>query len=542
MPENIFKFSFNIYVNIEYESSNPIESDSKYEYNDGGFQIRKNRPKFIHKDSDEEEDTFVKNYGNPLFTIHKQWMTIVVEKKEDKVSLKFFTGNKTRHAGCVWFKTEKNLFFITVNTKTGDVYNGSLIRFESKKKFKKLLRKNKFSEDPISWIKSAIKNYMIGIKIENQYDIVINALTAFISEIDNVKVFNDLDFSQRLFKFYLTKKKIKYPNNFHVHMKYWDKLFSKKILKKNDYRLVDSYMDYHDISGKKIKKALHHCDRLNLSLYTVALNIFGPDWVNQDENLILKCLNYYSDNLPYFINLEIINYASNEEMKRVFELFKQVYVQETMDGHVFYDHISLYIELKKYGEDVKWLSYKSNDDFRKEHLDWTEKLQFYKNGKYVRVYPKYLYDLLKPIKIGIDTYHPILLDTSELYTMESSMQSNCVKTYTGRAGSIIISLRKNSIESDERATVEYYIKQTIDNKHVQIKRVQFLGKYNQKLPVEWDEPLFNLDEQMLYYVNDKRFDTVKLRKECVNGALLNSDSDWNEDGILKWTYKEIVNN
>ena len=53
MMENIFKFSFNIYLNIEHESSNPIESDSKYEYNDGGFQIRKNIPKFIHKYSDE---------------------------------------------------------------------------------------------------------------------------------------------------------------------------------------------------------------------------------------------------------------------------------------------------------------------------------------------------------------------------------------------------------------------------------------------------------------------------------------------------------
>jgi hypothetical protein len=44
---------------------------------------------------------------------------------------------------------------------------------------------------------------------------------------------------------------------------------------------------------------------------------------------------------------------------------------------------------------------------------------------------------------------------------------------------------------------------------------------------------------MLYYVNDKRFESVKITKDCPNGTMLESDSYFNEEGTLKWTYKSI---
>ena len=55
--------------------------------------------------------------------------------------------------------------------------------------------------------------------------------------------------------------------------------------------MVDAVMDLNKFSGKKIKKALHTCDDLNLRMYEYGRNVFGDDWMNQDENLILKCLN-----------------------------------------------------------------------------------------------------------------------------------------------------------------------------------------------------------------------------------------------------------
>jgi hypothetical protein len=74
---------------------------------------------------------------------------------------------------------------------------------------------------------------------------------------------------------------------------------------------------------------------------------------------------------------------------------------------------------------------------------------------------------------------------------------------------------------------------------VKIKRVQSLGRFNHKLDEEWNDVLFKLDEVVLSSVKDKRFETVKITKECKNGVTLNSDSEFDHGGKLRWTYKNI---
>jgi hypothetical protein len=43
-------------------------------------------------------------------------------------------------------------------------------------------------------------------------------------------------------------------------------------------------------------------------------------------------------------------------------------------------------------------------------------------------------------------------------------------------------------------------------------------------------------------IGDKRYENVKLKKECANGVILDSDSEWNNEGRLEWTHKNIENN
>jgi hypothetical protein len=112
-----------------------------------------------------------------------------------------------------------------------------------------------------------------------------------------------------------------------------------------------------------------------------------------------------------------------------------------------------------------------------------------------------------------------------------------VKTYIGRPSSLIISLRKGSPNADDRATIEY--KLSNNGNYVVSNRVQSLGRFNSKLDEHWITPLFKLDEHVLSYVKDKKFETVKLTKKCANGTLLESDSEWDEFGTLRWTYKGI---
>jgi hypothetical protein len=133
----------------------------------------------------------------------------------------------------------------------------------------------------------------------------------------------------------------------------------------------------------------------------------------------------------------------------------------------------------------------------------------------------------------------VLLDTSSNYNEESNHQSNCVKGYIGKPSSIIISLRVGESQ-DERATIEYALTKKGDT--VYAERVQSLGKFNQKLDAHWTTVLLKLDEVVLSCVRDKRFETVKLTKVCSNGTILESDTHWNNSGVLRWTFNNIDNN
>jgi hypothetical protein len=65
-----------------------------------------------------------------------------------------------------------------------------------------------------------------------------------------------------------------------------------------------------------------------------------------------------------------------------------------------------------------------------------------------------------------------------------------------------------------------------------------LGRFNGFLGEEWNGPMNFLDSQMDRIVSDERFETTKIRKNCKNGVVLESDSKWHDDGYLVWTEKK----
>ena len=537
MKQEIYKKNFERYESIVYKDTLPININSLTKEED--FMVvnyskpTKKHPLFILDKTFTDETTYIENYSNLMYSVSKQYVMVVVEKNEDKVSLKVFRGSKTRRAGNSWFKVSKNVDYVSVNTKTGDVYFGFIHEYQ-KKKCRKNIKRNFFANDPLNSLKLALKNSISQFS-DDSFTETMNAFSSFMFEIDQRIDFQELNFSQRLFRFYLNKREIKYPNNFGIYAKILVGPEIRKILKKYDNKLIDAFMYQQNISGKKLKSALHRCSELNIQLYNIAIKLFGKNWINQEDDIILSLLN--SKISSQLIPEQFTKLLSTEELRRVFILFKQAFIHENLDSYTFYDHIRMYVELKGFGEDdLRWYSVDSKEDFRKEHLDWSDKLQHYKNGLYTRIYPEYMYELIsKPI----DTYFPVLLNNTLTYNEESSIQSNCVKTYIGKCGTIIISLRKGSINSNERATIEYRMMK--DDGKVVLERYQTLGKYNSRLDEQWNDVLFKLDEQLLSCVKDKRFETVKIIKECKNGITLTSDSYW-KDNNLKWTYKNIENN
>ena len=548
MKEEIFKVSYEAYTTVVFHDTVPItfpHSRNKYFFEDENEAdiwdqlLHTNDKATLSKKSDvylenfvsNVEEDFVLHYGNPLARVLKSYLMIVVERDGDKVSMKVFSGFRERRVGNKWFKVVRNVDYITVNTKTGDVYSGFLHNYQNKKKVRKKLNKNYFLNEPVSNIGYVIRDKIWSYS-HNSVEVAMDASSKFMNEIDGRGFFHSLD--KRLFKFYLDKKGIKYPNNFFLYSSRLVGPIFRKTLKKNDNRLVDTFMIHNGLTGKKLKKCLHSCKGLNLDLYLVAKNLFGDDWINQDDDFILQTLNSEFKIKDAVIPDEFVSVIGKDELRRVFNLFKKVYFEEMLDTYTFIDHIEIYTQLKMYGEtDLRWMS-NDVDIFRNEHLDWSDKLTFYKNGHYERIYPIYSYEHLEQ---PLGEYYPVLLDDSTSYNEESSTQSNCVKTYIGKSSNIILSLRKGSRYSEERATIEYQLYREDDK--VKCRRVQSLGKYNGKLSDEWTHWLLKLDLKMLYYVNDDRFEPVKITKKCYNGAFFESGSYWDEDGFLKWTHKTI---
>lgn len=538
MKEEIYKISFKKYNSAKFKDHSSIFPRNSYisgELNLDMLEVpTQKHPFFKMESSNHTEECFVENFANPLYSVLMEYVMVVVEKNDDKVSIKMFQGYKSRREGKPWFKVNKNVNYISVNTKTGDVYHGYIHGYQKKKKCSKSIRRNCFINDPLNALKSQIKNVLTHYS-ENAYDDVTKAFSEFMFQIDQRVNFENLNYSDRLLRFYLNKRGIKYPNNFNI---YTEALFGpeiKKLIKKKNNRLVDAVMAKNGLTGKKVKKALHECTNLNIILYTTARKLFGEDWLNQDGDIILDLLN---STIGSFAVPELfLELVTTEELKRVYTLFKQTYVHQNLDVYSFVDHIRMYTELKMFGErDLKWQSVESKPDFRKEHLDWTDKIQHYKKGSYTRHYPEYMYEMIsQPL---LDDFHPILLDSSLTYNEESNYQSNCVKGYIGKPSCLIISVRCNQF-SEERATIEYSLTKKDDK--IFADRVQSLGKFNQKLDAQWTTVLLKLDQVVLSCVRDERFETVKLTKECNNGAVLNSDTYWNNDGKLRWVVQNIDN-
>ena len=551
MKEILYRKEYVKYDNIKYRDCSSIDYITKIKevkFRNKYLPTEKH-PLFLLESNDLTEKIFTENFNNPIWSVSRQNFLVVVEKDGDKIALKTFETFKYRRPGVKWFKITKHMNFITVNIKTGDVYVGGIKNYQLKRKCKKTIRRNYFINEPVLRMMSKIKNHIksYGYNTENSATTAVEAVSTFINQIDKEDVFGDLDFNERLFKFYLTKRGVKFPNNFSAFTNEWFGSEIKKCLKKKDNKMVDAVMVHHNISGKQVKKALHNCTRLNMEVYKFAQNVFGDDWLNQDYNLILECFNSDINTIP--VPIEFYNYISNEELKRVFVLFKQVVVTKTLDYYTFRDHIRMYTELKRHGElDLKWMS--SDDSkvkFREEHLDWTDKIESYRNGTYTRIYPKYSYDVIEnPIKVGEYNYYPVLLDDSLNYNLESHLQSNCVKTYIDKCGSIIISLRKGNDTSDDRATIEYVLNKSVGTDKINIERFQSLGRFNNRLSEEWNDVLFKLDEVMLSYVKDNRFETVKIIKKT-NGKEFTSDSTWEDFGsevprTLIWSDDNIIKN
>lgn len=477
-----------------------------------GVRYKKNNRLFEF--TDEKSYEYYKT--NQLASVGSETRTLVVEKNNEKITIKYFFSSFGRQRFSKWFKKEKKLEFITYRFKDGAVFYGTITNYHKKRKFTKRMRRFAFgAKDIINEFQQIIKRFnTYGSKDEINFD-ELKPIRVFVNNIPGSEKYIHLSTREQFYRTYLDKNNVKYPDNFMTFVEIYYPSFSKKELSKNGFKLVDTLMSLRGLKGGKIRKILHNLEKPYYDEnYKIIANFYGDAIIlSQNDDFLVQLFNstYNIGSLP--INHKL----SKKETKNSLEILKLV-MRGLIDIYTFRDHCKFYNYLKNV-EPIKWESINLNT-FTEEHYTWSEKYSNYTLGNFERLYPeKFLSHIQKEIPDFSTTFYPVVLTNSKMYNNESAVQNNCVRTYIKSPESVIISIREGSMDSKFRATIEYRVS-TNDKKELQLERVQTKGKFNKELDGEiWGDSLCELDRRVYRTIKSNFFNQYGIKVVCNNGRV-----------------------
>ncbi len=520
---------FNNYCTIDEKPDQDAFSFYTYETVKNGY--------FSIKDKLTGELNFVENYGNPFAGLILNRKTVVIEENENKIALKVYSYISSRGVGKKYFKVRKNITFLTFNIKRKQFFYGE-INSKKKKKINNILKVNlpDISNTSLMSRLNIRENYFLN-------DDSISILDKFLDrviEITGVKITegNTSPFD-KYYEMYLIFKKIKYPDAFAKFKSIYQPI---KEIRNNDLNLVTYIMKTTGLKGKKAKTLINKYNNLDIDSMVNIQKWFGVDVFNriQDKSFLTKSeysafmtVSYYEYEKPYF---------KKNDLECIVNIINTSTTEECLS--TIMEHLNFKKELKKYGEHLK-INANTYDEFVNEHSEWSSLLQSYKTGIINRFYGEDSKLVENQIFTNDHTYFPKLLKTSEEYEMESSIQHNCVRTYIEKPYCFIISLRKGSPNSNERATLEYRF--GING----VNRVQSKAKYNKILTEEWDGPMSELDDYVNYLYVKGLLKLPVMTKKFINGKIMTSTAifknkeDLSENTIYiypEWDESDLIQN
>jgi len=169
------------------------------------------------------------------------------------------------------------------------------------------------------------------------------------------------------------------------------------------------------------------------------------------------------------------------------------------------DHTALIYKLhKKLGRSPRFV-FATLEKYDEEHYEMSTLLEKLNNGNIIREYPKSMTDTLNGELLE---YNIKLLTTTAEYIEESTIQRNCVKTYTKYKDNFIVSLRDNK----NRITIEYKF---FNGKP---KRVQTFGFANSNVDLDlYGKALELLDRKVKDYFEDNTdFEYSIIEQQIIN--------------------------
>ncbi|MEY4572616.1 MAG: hypothetical protein RLZ10_1859, partial [Bacteroidota bacterium] len=212
----------------------------------------------------DDEKCYTENYANKLASITLSKYSIIVSKKDDKISLKLFLYHRNRSVGKPYFKVTTMCYFLTYNFKTNAIYKGSIQDYHKKRKFKRKIKRILTYRDPLTEFKETLISHLRPGYIEQfseikRDQIIDGAINSFIKNIPDIEKYKTTDLKKEqnvFYKMFFEKYGVKLPNNWENLI--FDNQQPKKIdYIKNDYKYVDSFMSVNNIKGRKLRKIIH---------------------------------------------------------------------------------------------------------------------------------------------------------------------------------------------------------------------------------------------------------------------------------------------
>jgi hypothetical protein len=518
--ETIYRQEKVLYYTELFKNYNkfPIETKSKPD-NDFDIEYYVNFKKgFTYDMGNETEECFVKNYSNPFASISMLRKTFVVEKNEDKISMKLFSYRRSRGLEKKYFKVRREVSFLTFSFKTKMFYSGSA-NFKKKIKIGGRFRVNRTNLVSLEVFNNLTKTF---IDDDVKKDVFNNFFDEIIKRL-NLQLQVDTDIiPSKYYQIILLNNKIKFPDSY---FKFAGFYLTKKILKKFDSNLVTWFMKTHEVKGTKIRRLLNQYDFLDLSNIKFYYDLLGVDLFNKikDEVFLTTTISDLLTGLNYSNPIIL----SKKEKENIVSVLNTTTTSELTFSLL--DHFQFKKDLEKYGEFVK-INVKTYDEFVVEHFEWSSLLQSYKTGVVDRFYGDEAYLVEKPIKYNDETFYPVLLKTTEQYENESMTQSNCVRTYSEKPHCFIVSLRKGDKNSNIRATIEFQFRKK------ELLRIQTLGRFNKLLSEEWNSPVDELTNFANYLYQKEFIKLPQMTKKYMNGKVNKLQSSFfeveTEEGVV----------
>jgi len=489
---------------------------------------------FFEKDEIIKDEEVKKFYSDKTKQLHLIKIKVKIVQSGDKVSIRFYHNIFKRLVGSQYFRVNKEISFVTYNTKSKNFYHGHISK-KRKKIISKRIRCNGFQLPFLTEIKLAIRrhfNHVVSknkdwkdmISTTNNFntigdEVALQAIKIFINQIykrTNILMeYTSNHLEGEMYKLYLKVNGVSYPDSVLQYTVL--QIPKRELIKKGN--LTQYFMDKNKLKGRRVRKILNQGRDIDFfTLFEVFHNL-GVDYFNKiRESFFSKSsVGMYSAwfNLVDF-NKRSYFYLNNNDKKRIVNLIND---NKDMNWSIIKDHLHITKSLKRYGEDFR-MKFTNISQFNDEHYSISELVETYKKGKIKRIYNDHTFQVIEvPIEgWSNESYHPVVLTSSGDYNEESQVQSNCVRTYIEKPESLIISLRKNDIVGNDRATVEYKILKN------SLNRTQSRGKFNSNLDETWDVALEVLDNRIELLFNNNNFDLPKMTKEFSNGKVIKTKS------------------